>query len=113
MGQKQRLTIARVLIKKSKIILFDEAMSSLDNESQDYIKKCIEEISKTHTVITIGHRLSTVINADEIIVVKDGKISGRGSHSSLLDKNVMYQSLYETELDVKVSGAKTHLLYNR
>ncbi|MCX7922951.1 MAG: ABC transporter ATP-binding protein/permease [Clostridia bacterium] len=97
-GQKQRLAIARILLKKSKIILFDEATSSLDNESQYYIKSAIEEMSINHTVVLIAHRLSTIMAADEIIVIDKGKIVGRGTHSSLIEDNEVYKRLYETEL---------------
>jgi ABC-type multidrug transport system fused ATPase/permease subunit len=96
-GQKQRIAIARALIKKSKLILFDEATSALDNESQFYIKKAIDKISETHTVVIIAHRLSTIIEADEIFVMDNGKISGRGTHSTLIRENQLYSHLYEAE----------------
>lgn len=97
-GEKQRLAIARALLKNAKIILFDEATSSLDNESQHYIKKAINEIAKDHTVLIIAHRLATIIEADEIIVLNHGRIVGRGTHSRLIDTNRIYQRLYEAEL---------------
>ncbi len=99
-GQRQRIAIARALLKESKIILFDEATSSLDNESQYYIKEVIDRISKDHTVIIIAHRLSTIIEADEIIVVEQGKVVGKGNHEMLIRKNATYKRLYETELNV-------------
>jgi ABC-type multidrug transport system fused ATPase/permease subunit len=99
-GQKQRIAIARALLKESKIILFDEATASLDNESQYYIKEAINRISQKHTVIIIAHRLSTIIEADEIMVVEDGRIAGQGTHGMLIHKNSIYQRLYETELNV-------------
>ena len=99
-GQKQRIAIARALIKKSKIILFDEATSALDNEAQSYIKQTIDSISKNYTVVIIAHRLSTVIGADEIIVLEKGKVVGQGTHNLLLSKNATYKRLYEAELDL-------------
>lgn len=96
-GQKQRLSIARALAKKSKIILFDEATSALDNESQKYIKKVIDDLVKDHTIIMVAHRLSTIIDADEIYVISNGQISDSGTHQELLEKSAIYQKLYDTE----------------
>jgi ATP-binding cassette subfamily B protein len=96
-GQKQRLSIARTLAKESKVILFDEATSALDNNSQEYIKETIDNLVKDHTVIIVAHRLSTIIDADEIYVVNEGKIVGKGKHEELLKTNKIYKNLYETE----------------
>ena len=96
-GQKQRIAIARALIKQSKIILFDEATSALDNNSQDHIKRTIDELAKDHTVVIVAHRLSTIIDADVIYVVDGGKIVGEGTHEDLLKTNKIYRNLYETE----------------
>ena len=96
-GQKQRLAIARTLIKKSKVILFDEATSALDNNSQEYIKETIDNLVKDHTVVIVAHRLSTIIDADIIYIVDDGKIVGSGTHQELLKKNKIYKNLYKTE----------------
>ncbi len=96
-GQKQRLSIARTLSKQSKIILFDEATSALDNNSQEYIKKAIDNLVKDHTVIIVAHRLSTIIDADVIHVVDNGKVVASGTHSELLKTNKIYQNLYKNE----------------
>ena len=85
-GQKQRLSIARTLSKKSEIILFDEATSALDNKSQEYIKKSIDNLVKDHTIVIVAHRLSTIIDADIIHVVDDGKLIASGTHEQLLKK---------------------------
>ena len=96
-GQKQRLSIARTLAKKSQIILFDEATSALDNESQEYIKKSIDNLIKDHTIVIVAHRLSTIIDADIIHVVDHGQIVASGTHEELLKTSKTYKNLYETE----------------
>ncbi len=99
-GQKQRLSIARALAKESKIVLFDEATSALDNNSQEYIKKAIDNLIKDHTVVIIAHRLSTIIDSDIIYVVNDGKIVASGKHNELLLSNKIYRNLYENEDEI-------------
>lgn len=96
-GQKQRLAIARTLLKQSKVILFDEATSALDNNSQEYIKKAINNLVKDHTVIIVAHRLSTIIDADVIYVINDGKILASGTHQELLKSSEEYKKLYKNE----------------
>ena len=96
-GQKQRLSIARTLAKESKIILFDEATSALDNASQEYIKKAIDNLVKDHTVVVVAHRLSTIMDADIIHIVDQGKIVASGTHNDLLKQSKIYKTLYDTE----------------
>ena len=96
-GQKQRIAIARTLLINTKIILFDEATSALDNESQEYIKKTIDDLVNDHTVIIVAHRLSTIIDADVINVIDKGELEASGSHSELLKKSFVYRDLYNTE----------------
>ena len=96
-GQKQRLSIARTLSKNSKVILFDEATSALDNQSQEYIKKAIDDLVENHTVVIVAHRLSTIMDADIIHVVDQGKIVASGNHQELLKTSDIYRSLYEIE----------------
>ena len=96
-GQKQRLSIARALSKNSKILLFDEATSALDNQSQEYIKKAIDDLVVDHTIVIVAHRLSTIIDADIIHVVDKGCVVDSGKHFELLNKSKIYKSLYETE----------------
>lgn len=96
-GQKQRIAIARTLIKKSKIILLDEATSSLDNSNQDKIKNVIKELSKDHTVIIVAHRLSTIVDSDNIFVVDKHKICAFGTHTELMNNCEEYKNLYEIE----------------
>ena len=96
-GQKQRLSIARTLSKGSEVILFDEATSALDNNSQDYIKKTIDNLVNDHTIVIVAHRLSTIMDADIIHVVDDGKVIATGTHKELLNSCKIYRNLYETE----------------
>lgn len=96
-GQKQRLAIARTLAKESRVILFDEATSALDNNSQEYIKKSIDNLVVDHTVVVVAHRLSTIIDADIIYVVDHGKIVDSGTHEELLKKSKTYNDLYLSE----------------
>ena len=79
------------------IILFDEATSALDNESQEYIKKTIDDLVKDHTVVIVAHRLSTIVDADVINVIDKGKLVGIGKHDELLKNNKVYKKLYDTE----------------
>lgn len=97
-GERQRLAIARALLKKSEIILFDEATSSLDNQTQMAIQQAINNIKGIYTILIIAHRLSTVINSDRIIVIEKGKVSGIGTHKYLYKHNKIYRNLYEKEL---------------
>ena len=97
-GLKQRLAIARALVKKSEIILLDEATSSLDNELQENVMKAIKNIHKEYTILIIAHRLSTIMDCDKIIVVADGEIKGYDTHENLIKENEIYKKLYQKEL---------------
>ena len=96
-GQKQRIAIARTLLLNTKIILFDEATSALDNESQEYIKKTIDNLVSDHTIIIVAHRLSTIVDADVINVIDKGKLSSFGTHKYLMNNSSTYKSLYTSE----------------
>ena len=100
-GQKQRLAIARALIQKTEIILFDEATSALDNETQEHIKKAIDNMKNEYTILIIAHRLSTIINSDRILFLNEGKIEAEGTHKELLKKCPEYKQLYESEIEKK------------
>ena len=100
-GQKQRLAIARTLLINTKIILFDEATSSLDNESQKYIKDTINDLVKDHTVIIVAHRLSTIVDSDIINVIDKGTLEASGSHKELLEKSKVYKELYTTDITIE------------
>ena len=98
-GQLQRLALARAFAKDAAILILDEATSALDNESEAYIQQALAEIRQRCTSIVIAHRLSTVENADKIIVLDRGKIVDVGSHSELIARAGLYQSLYKQEFD--------------
>jgi ATP-binding cassette, subfamily B, bacterial MsbA len=96
-GQKQRLSIARALYRDPKILILDEATSSLDSESEAVLVKNMNHLLKDKTAIIIAHRLSTVIKADRIIVIKNGKIVEDGNHKSLMDKKGVYSRLFYSQ----------------
>ena len=96
-GQKQRLAIARALLKNSKIILLDEATSALDNENQHKIQDVIKSLTKDHTVLIVAHRLSTVVDCDEIFMLEKGKIIDSGTHDYLMKNCKAYKDLYKIE----------------
>ncbi|EGW36323.1 ABC transporter ATP-binding protein [Desulfosporosinus sp. OT] len=98
-GQKQRLSIARVFLKNPPILILDEATSALDNESEQYIQKSLETLSKDRTTIVIAHRLSTIKNSDEIIVVTDVGIQERGSHKQLIENDGIYAHYYNMQFE--------------
>ena len=98
-GQKQRLAIARALLKNPPILILDEATSALDTESEKKVQKAIEVLMKDRTVLVIAHRLSTVQNADKIVVLDKGKILEVGSHNELYEKGGLYRRLYDIQFD--------------
>ena len=97
-GEKQRLSIARAFLKKSKIILLDEATSSLDSETEEKIQKALTQLTLNKTTIVIAHRLSTILNSDKIYVVDNGKIIDSGKHEELLIQSKVYKNFYERQI---------------
>ena len=96
-GQKQRISIARIFLKNPPILILDEATSALDTVTEARIQQSFEELAKGRTTLVIAHRLSTVKNADEIIVIDEDGVSERGTHTELLDKDGAYAALYHSQ----------------
>lgn len=99
-GQRQRIAIARAVIKNSPILVLDEATSSLDSESEDYINRALRELRNNKTIIVIAHRLSSIINADKIIFLEKGKILSIGTHKELFATNSRYRYLTKTQFNM-------------
>ena len=97
-GEKQRLSIARAFLKNSRIILLDEATSSLDSDTEEKIQKTLDKLTINKTTIVIAHRLSTILNSDNIYVVDNGKIIDSGKHDELLDKSKIYKNYYQRQI---------------
>ena len=104
-GQKQRISIARAILKNPPVLILDEATSALDTESEMKIQDALEELMKTRTTVVIAHRLSTVMKADRIIVMDDGKIVETGTHKELIQQKGHYLKLYELQF----RGQEDHL----
>ena len=94
-GQKQRISIARVFLKNPPILILDEATSALDNATEMLIQQSLEQLAKGRTTLVVAHRLSTIKNADEIIVLTADGIAERGNHETLLEKDGIYAGLYK------------------
>jgi len=109
-GEKQRVAIARTILKNPPILLLDEATSALDTQTEKEIQASLREISANRTTLMIAHRLSTVVDADEIIVLEKGHIAERGSHAELLARNGQYTRMWErqreaVEAELKIAEA--------
>jgi subfamily B ATP-binding cassette protein MsbA len=97
-GEKQRLSIARAMLKKSSIILLDEATSSLDSETESKIQEALKTLTKNKTTIVIAHRLSTILNSNNIYVIDSGNVIASGNHNDLMIKSELYKSFYEKQI---------------
>ncbi|MGC8774374.1 MAG: ABC transporter ATP-binding protein [Chlorobaculum sp.] len=96
-GQRQRLAIARAMVKNPELLIFDEATSALDNESEKVVQNAIDHAMENRTSLVVAHRLSTVKNADTIVVLDKGKVVETGNHTELLEKNGIYKMLYDIQ----------------
>ena len=106
-GEKQRVAIARTILKSPPILILDEATSALDTRTEQEIQAALDLVSKNRTTLVIAHRLSTVVSADEIIVLKDGGIAERGTHAALLARNGLYASMWSRQREA--TEAEEHL----
>lgn len=105
-GEKQRVAIARTILKNPPILLLDEATSALDTQTEKEIQTSLKEISRGRTAIVIAHRLSTVVDCDEILVLDKGRIVERGTHDALLAKGGQYAGMWQRQLEAVEAEAK-------
>ena len=97
-GEKQRLSIARAMLKESSIILLDEATSSLDSETENKIQEALKILTKDKTTVVIAHRLSTILNSNNIYIIDSGKVMGSGRHDDLMSRSELYRGFYEKQI---------------
>lgn len=102
-GQRQRLAIARAMVKNPELLIFDEATSALDNESEKVVQQAIDHAMENRTALVVAHRLSTIKNADKIIVMEKGKVIESGNHEELFEKDGLYRMLYDIQFSGKAS----------
>ena len=100
-GERQRIAIARAMLKNAPIVILDEATAYIDPENEAIIQKAVGKLVAGKTLIIIAHRLSTIINSDQIIVMKDGCVSAKGTHEELLYKSLIYQEMWQAHIGVK------------
>ena len=108
-GEKQRVAIARTILKSPPILILDEATSALDTQTEREIQSALDHVSQNRTTLVIAHRLSTVINADEIIVLRAGEIAERGTHDELLAMNGLYEQMWHRQREVDEAGEKLRM----
>ena len=100
-GEKQRVAIARVILKNPAILIFDEATSSLDSHSEQLILSALNEVAQQHTTLVIAHRLSTIADADNILLLEQGRVKEQGTHHQLLAQQGLYYTLWNLQLQEK------------
>lgn len=100
-GQRQRIAIARALLRDPQILMLDEATSSLDSKSEIYVQKALDNLMKGRTTLVIAHRLSTVVDADNIIFIEKGHITGSGTHNALFQSHEMYKEFAKQQLRIQ------------
>lgn len=105
-GQRQRIAIARAILRDPRILLLDEATSNLDSESEQLVQHAIKNLMKGRTTLIIAHRLSTVIEADQLLVLEDGRITGRGTHHQLIESHALYKKLASQQLQLDLASVE-------
>jgi ATP-binding cassette subfamily B protein AbcA/BmrA len=100
-GQRQRLAIARAMIRDPEILLLDEATAHLDSNSEKLVQDALESLMKGRTTLVIAHRLATIKNADKLIILEDGKVTGMGTHRELLESHSLYNDLVKQQLSLE------------
>jgi ABC-type multidrug transport system fused ATPase/permease subunit len=105
-GQRQRIAIARVMLKRPRVLILDEASSSLDAESERLVQDALERLMKGRTTLVIAHRLSTVIQADRIVVLDGGSIEDMGAHAELLERSPVYSRLYRRQFEAALASVE-------
>ena len=104
-GEKQRVSIARVILKNPRILIFDEATSALDTRTEREIQKSLDEVAESCTTVVIAHRLSTVVDADEILVLDDGRVAERGTHRALVAQGGLYAQMWQRQQEAAQHAA--------
>ena len=105
-GERQRVSIARTILKNPEILLFDEATSALDSRTEKEIQKSLAEVSKGRTTLVVAHRLSTIIDSDEIIVLDQGRIAEKGTHEQLLKAKSTYAEMWKRQQEAQAKEEK-------
>lgn len=103
-GEKQRVAIARMVLKRPSIIVFDEATSALDSKTEQEILEALREVSRGRTTLVIAHRLSTIVDSDEIVVLDAGRVAERGTHWELLRKDGLYAAMWQRQAEGADAG---------
>ncbi|MEM9898552.1 MAG: metal ABC transporter permease, partial [Pseudomonadota bacterium] len=95
--EKQRVGVARAILLEPAILVLDEATSAMDSKTEEHVRNALEAASKGRTTIAVAHRLSTVVTANKIIVVEEGRVTAEGSHAELIERNRTYQDLWKAQ----------------